>query len=217
MGHELRVGNNTTVNLEPDTLAETQRVYDALAEGSSEGMPLTQMFWGLPGVPASTASGSGGCSTSAPPRASVRPSPRPGSVPAQKVDRPSGLIRTADHPVRRAATNKEYGASQDCGDADITQFQASWSPRPSGESPRLGRSSPAGPLGDHPPAPVVPGIQAHPYNRPPVRTPRSCRYLGGSSCGRVPAFRRFGWRGHVCNRYCRRTCFVDPGRPVRLP
>lgn len=46
MGHELRVGNNTTINLEPDTLAETQRLYDALSEGSSEGMPLTQMFWG---------------------------------------------------------------------------------------------------------------------------------------------------------------------------
>ncbi len=46
MGHELRVGNNTTINLEPDTLAETQRLYDALAEGSSEGMPLTEMFWG---------------------------------------------------------------------------------------------------------------------------------------------------------------------------
>ncbi len=46
MGHQLRVGNNTTINLEPDTLAETQRLYDALSEGSSEGMPLTEMFWG---------------------------------------------------------------------------------------------------------------------------------------------------------------------------
>ncbi len=46
MGHQLRVGNNTTINLEPDTLAETQRLYDGLSEGSSEGMPLTEMFWG---------------------------------------------------------------------------------------------------------------------------------------------------------------------------
>ncbi len=46
MGHQLRVGNNTTINLEPDSLAETQRLYDALSVGSSEGMPLTEMFWG---------------------------------------------------------------------------------------------------------------------------------------------------------------------------
>jgi PhnB protein len=46
MGHEPRIGNNTTINLEPDTLEETQRLYDALSEGSSEGAPLTEMFWG---------------------------------------------------------------------------------------------------------------------------------------------------------------------------
>lgn len=46
MGHELRIGNNTTVNLEPDTLEETERLYDALSEGSAECAPLQQMFWG---------------------------------------------------------------------------------------------------------------------------------------------------------------------------
>jgi PhnB protein len=45
-GHELRVGNNTTINLEPDTLEETQRLYDALSAGASECAPLTKMFWG---------------------------------------------------------------------------------------------------------------------------------------------------------------------------
>lgn len=46
MGHELRIGNNTTINLEPDTLEETQRLYDALSAGSSDCAPLTEMFWG---------------------------------------------------------------------------------------------------------------------------------------------------------------------------
>jgi PhnB protein len=46
MGHELRIGNNTTINLEPVTLEETQKLFDALSEGSSEAAPLTEMFWG---------------------------------------------------------------------------------------------------------------------------------------------------------------------------
>jgi len=46
MGHELRIGNNTTINLEPDTLEETRRLYDALSEGSSDNAPLAEMFWG---------------------------------------------------------------------------------------------------------------------------------------------------------------------------
>ena len=46
MGHELRIGNNITINLEPDTLAETQRLYDALSQGSTACVPLQKMFWG---------------------------------------------------------------------------------------------------------------------------------------------------------------------------
>src|ERR1700722_15580917 len=46
MNHELKIGNNTTLNLEPDTLEETQRLFQALSEGSSECAPLTEMFWG---------------------------------------------------------------------------------------------------------------------------------------------------------------------------
>ena len=46
MGHELKIGNNTTLNLEPDTLEETQRLFDALSDGASDTMPLMQMFWG---------------------------------------------------------------------------------------------------------------------------------------------------------------------------
>jgi PhnB protein len=46
MGQERRIGNNTTINLEPDTREETQRLYDALSEGGSEDSPLADMFWG---------------------------------------------------------------------------------------------------------------------------------------------------------------------------
>jgi PhnB protein len=46
MGHEQRIGNNTTTNLEPDSREETQRLYDALSDGGSETSPLADMFWG---------------------------------------------------------------------------------------------------------------------------------------------------------------------------
>ncbi len=46
MGHELRLGNNMTINLEPEELAETQRLFEALSEGGTDVMPLTLMFWG---------------------------------------------------------------------------------------------------------------------------------------------------------------------------
>lgn len=46
MGHQLKVGNQVSINLEPDTLAETERLFQALSEGAHEVMPLTKMFWG---------------------------------------------------------------------------------------------------------------------------------------------------------------------------
>lgn len=46
MGHELRLGNNMTISLQYEDLAETRRVFDALSEGATEVMPLTPMFWG---------------------------------------------------------------------------------------------------------------------------------------------------------------------------
>lgn len=46
MGHSLRIGNNVTLNLEPDSLEETQRLFDALSDGATEVMPLQPMFWG---------------------------------------------------------------------------------------------------------------------------------------------------------------------------
>ncbi|MCU0324462.1 MAG: VOC family protein [Spirosomaceae bacterium] len=46
MGHHVVIGNNTTINLEPDTLAETQRLFDALSDGGSDIAPLSKQFWG---------------------------------------------------------------------------------------------------------------------------------------------------------------------------
>jgi PhnB protein len=46
MGHQLKVGNNVTINLEPDTVEETERLYNALSEGGSESTGMQQMPWG---------------------------------------------------------------------------------------------------------------------------------------------------------------------------
>ena len=46
MGQELRVGNNTTLNLEPDTREEAERLYAALSEGGADGSGLNDMPWG---------------------------------------------------------------------------------------------------------------------------------------------------------------------------
>jgi PhnB protein len=46
MGFSLIQGNNVFVNLEPDTRAETDRLFKALSEGGKVDMPLQEMFWG---------------------------------------------------------------------------------------------------------------------------------------------------------------------------
>lgn len=46
MGHTLTRGNNVSINLEPDSREETERLFNALAEGGEVQMPLTDMFWG---------------------------------------------------------------------------------------------------------------------------------------------------------------------------
>ena len=46
MGFTLTQGNTVTINLEPDTRAETDKLYEALAAGGSADMPLSQQFWG---------------------------------------------------------------------------------------------------------------------------------------------------------------------------
>lgn len=46
MGHSLKIGNNVTINLEPDSKEETERLYNMLSQGSTECMPLQDQFWG---------------------------------------------------------------------------------------------------------------------------------------------------------------------------
>ncbi|MEO7411981.1 MAG: VOC family protein [Opitutaceae bacterium] len=46
MGFKLTQGNNVYINLEPDTRAETDRLFAALSEGGKVEMALQEMFWG---------------------------------------------------------------------------------------------------------------------------------------------------------------------------
>jgi PhnB protein len=46
MGHQLVIGNNTTINLEPDSKEEVDRLYAALSAGGSDKMDPQEMFWG---------------------------------------------------------------------------------------------------------------------------------------------------------------------------
>ncbi|MCL2583517.1 MAG: VOC family protein [Streptosporangiales bacterium] len=46
MGQEVRIGNNTTLCLEPGSREEADRLYAALSEGGSEGQPMGDMPWG---------------------------------------------------------------------------------------------------------------------------------------------------------------------------
>lgn len=45
-GFMLNQGNNIYINLEPDTRAETDRLFAALSQGGKAEMPLQDMFWG---------------------------------------------------------------------------------------------------------------------------------------------------------------------------
>lgn len=46
MGHQLRIGNNTTIMLEPDTREEADRLYAALSDSGSDVTGMVEMFWG---------------------------------------------------------------------------------------------------------------------------------------------------------------------------
>ena len=46
MGFKVAPGNNVYINLEPDTRAETDKLFKALAEGGKVEMALQEMFWG---------------------------------------------------------------------------------------------------------------------------------------------------------------------------
>jgi len=46
MGFRLVPGNNMFINLEPDGRTETDRLFNALADGGKVEMSLQEMFWG---------------------------------------------------------------------------------------------------------------------------------------------------------------------------
>ena len=46
MGFQVRFGNNVYINLEPDTRAQADKLFAALAAGGKTEMPLQDMFWG---------------------------------------------------------------------------------------------------------------------------------------------------------------------------
>jgi len=46
MGFHVNFGNNVHISLEPDTRAETKRLFDALSAGGKITMDLQDMFWG---------------------------------------------------------------------------------------------------------------------------------------------------------------------------
>jgi PhnB protein len=46
MGFHMNFGNNVHINLEPDTKAETTRLFKALSSGGKVTMELQDMFWG---------------------------------------------------------------------------------------------------------------------------------------------------------------------------
>jgi PhnB protein len=45
-GFTVNFGNNVHINLQPDTKAETNRLFEALSAGGKVTMPLQEMFWG---------------------------------------------------------------------------------------------------------------------------------------------------------------------------
>lgn len=46
MGMSVNSGNQVHINLEPDTRAEAERLFNALSAGGKVSMPLQDMFWG---------------------------------------------------------------------------------------------------------------------------------------------------------------------------
>ena len=50
MGHQLKIGNNTTISLEPDTKEEADRIYQLLSQGGTDCVAPHETFWGYWGV-----------------------------------------------------------------------------------------------------------------------------------------------------------------------
>lgn len=46
MGFKVNFGNNSFINLQPDTREETKQLFDKISDGGTVGMELQDMFWG---------------------------------------------------------------------------------------------------------------------------------------------------------------------------
>jgi len=46
LGHSLTVGNNVYISVHPDTRAEADRLFAAMADGGNVEMPMADQFWG---------------------------------------------------------------------------------------------------------------------------------------------------------------------------
>jgi PhnB protein len=46
MGFKCTAGNNVYINLQPDTRAEADRLFNELSDGGKIEMPIQEMFWG---------------------------------------------------------------------------------------------------------------------------------------------------------------------------
>lgn len=46
MGFKVNIGNNVMISLEPDTLEETNRIFDALSADGLASQPIKKEFWG---------------------------------------------------------------------------------------------------------------------------------------------------------------------------
>jgi PhnB protein len=46
MGQSLTMGNNFSIAIEPDSLEEGTKIFNALAAGGNISMPIEKMFWG---------------------------------------------------------------------------------------------------------------------------------------------------------------------------
>ena len=74
MGHERRLGNNVTINLELEDRSETERLFGLLSDGGNDLFGLADMPWGAYWGTCATGTEFDGCST-------VRTT-RPGSLKA---------------------------------------------------------------------------------------------------------------------------------------
>jgi PhnB protein len=45
-GHAIRIGNNTTIMLEPDSRDDADALYSQLSEGGADSTGMIEMFWG---------------------------------------------------------------------------------------------------------------------------------------------------------------------------